>query len=162
VIQSLESTIAVCTHADGRGALAYGPVPGALRGHRTLTPGEGPVRCLRYTPGARVGACPMNARCRCSRVRYFVERECVTCSVTWLPLCPNFGCIIVFGRRVATTRRAIADAIRGFRRSHSFSFDHYAGGTRARSSVRLRVAVRVRPARASRPDLVARYGSVSG
>lgn len=60
MIQSLESTIAVCTHADGRGALAYGPVPGALRGHRTLTPGEGPVRCLRYTPGARVGACPMS------------------------------------------------------------------------------------------------------
>lgn len=37
-----------------------------------------------------------HARCRCSRVRYFVERECVTCSVTWLPMvvvicymCPN-------------------------------------------------------------------------
>jgi len=27
-----------------------------------------------------------HARCRCSRVRYFVERECVTCSVTWLPM----------------------------------------------------------------------------
>lgn len=121
MIQSLESTIAVCTHADGRGALAYGPVPGALRGHRTLTPGEGPVRCLRYTPGARVGACPMNARCRCSRVRYFVERECVTCSVTWLPLCPNFGCIIVFGR-VDDSRRAIADAIRASRLSGAIRF----------------------------------------